>query len=412
MKTFSLLLLIFFSSQLIAQKKKSNSDETNKIEASTVSNMRFRLVGPALTSGRIADLAVHPNNDNLWFVAAASGGVWKTENHGTTFTPIFDNYGSFSTSCVEFAPSNPNTIWVGTGENNNQRSVAYGDGVYKSVDGGKSFKNMGLKKSEHIGNIIIHPNDENTIWVAAYGPVWSAGGERGVYKSIDGGTTWKQTLDISENTGVAEIAIDPNNPNVLYASAHQRRRREWTYIGGGPESGLYKSTDGGVTWKEINSGLPQGDMGRIGIAVSPANSDYVFAIVEGRYGKGGFYRSTNRGESWDKMSGYSTSGNYYQEIICDPYDVDKVFSMNTWLHHTEDGGRNFKATGEDKKHVDNHCIWINPKNTDHWIVGCDGGIYETFNHAKDWKYYANLPLIQFYKVATDNSTPSAFCKSP
>ena len=405
MKTFSLLLLIFFSSQLIAQKKKSNSDETNKIEASTVSNMRFRLVGPALTSGRIADLAVHPNNDNLWFVAAASGGVWKTENHGTTFTPIFDNYGSFSTSCVEFAPSNPNTIWVGTGENNNQRSVAYGDGVYKSVDGGKSFKNMGLKKSEHIGNIIIHPNDENTIWVAAYGPVWSAGGERGVYKSIDGGTTWKQTLDISENTGVAEIAIDPNNPNVLYASAHQRRRREWTYIGGGPESGLYKSTDGGVTWKEINSGLPQGDMGRIGIAVSPANSDYVFAIVEGRYGKGGFYRSTNRGESWDKMSGYSTSGNYYQEIICDPYDVDKVFSMNTWLHHTEDGGRNFKATGEDKKHVDNHCIWINPKNTDHWIVGCDGGIYETFNHAKDWKYYANLPLIQFYKVATDNSTP-------
>ena len=221
MKTFSLLLLIFFSSQLIAQKKKSNSDETNKIEASTVSNMRFRLVGPALTSGRIADLAVHPNNDNLWFVAAASGGVWKTENHGTTFTPIFDNYGSFSTSCVEFAPSNPNTIWVGTGENNNQRSVAYGDGVYKSVDGGKSFKNMGLKKSEHIGNIIIHPNDENTIWVAAYGPVWSAGGERGVYKSIDGGTTWKQTLDISENTGVAEIAIDPNNPNVLYASAHQ-----------------------------------------------------------------------------------------------------------------------------------------------------------------------------------------------
>ena len=405
MKTFSLLLLIFFSSQLIAQKKKSNSDGTNKIEASTVSNMRFRLVGPALTSGRIADLAVHPNNDNLWFVAAASGGVWKTENHGTTFTPIFDNYGSFSTSCVEFAPSNPNTIWVGTGENNNQRSVAYGDGVYKSVDGGKSFKNMGLKKSEHIGNIIIHPNDENTIWVAAYGPVWSAGGERGVYKSIDGGTTWKQTLDISENTGVAEIAIDPNNPNVLYASAHQRRRREWTYIGGGPESGLYKSTDGGVTWKEINSGLPQGDMGRIGIAVSPANSDYVFAIVEGRYGKGGFYRSTNRGESWDKMSGYSTSGNYYQEIICDPYDVDKVFSMNTWLHHTEDGGRNFKATGEDKKHVDNHCIWINPKNTDHWIVGCDGGIYETFNHAKDWKYYANLPLIQFYKVATDNSTP-------
>ncbi|MFZ9027947.1 MAG: VPS10 domain-containing protein [Crocinitomicaceae bacterium] len=405
MKISSLLLLLLFTSPLLAQKKKNTTTESNKIEASTVSSLSFRLVGPALTSGRIADLAVHPDNENVWFVAAASGGVWKTENHGTTFSPIFDNYGSFSIGCIELAPSNPNTVWVGTGENNNQRSVAYGDGVYKSVDGGKSFKNMGLKKSEHIGNIIIHPEDENTVWVAAYGPVWSAGGERGVYKSEDGGKTWKQTLEISEHTGIAEIAIDPNDPNTLYASAHQRRRREWTYIGGGPESGLYKSTDGGETWKEINSGLPKGDMGRIGIAVSPANSDYVYAIVEGRYGKGGFFRSTNRGESWQKMSGYSTSGNYYQEIICDPYNVDKVFSMNTWLHHTEDGGRNFKATGEDKKHVDNHCIWINPDNTDHWIVGCDGGIYETYNHAKEWKYYSNLPLIQFYKVATDNSTP-------
>lgn len=405
MKISSLLLLLLFTSPLLAQKKKKTTTESNKIEASTVSSLSFRLVGPALTSGRIADLAVHPDNENVWFVAAASGGVWKTENHGTTFSPIFDNYGSFSIGCIELAPSNPNTIWVGTGENNNQRSVAYGDGVYKSVDGGKSFKNMGLKKSEHIGNIIIHPDDENTLWVAAYGPVWSAGGERGVYKSTDGGKTWKQTLKISEHTGIAEIAIDPNDPNTLYASAHQRRRREWTYIGGGPESGLYKSSDGGETWKEINSGLPKGDMGRIGIAVSPANSDYVYVIVEGRYGKGGFFRSTNRGESWQKMSGYSTSGNYYQEIICDPYNVDKVFSMNTWLHHTEDGGRNFKATGEDKKHVDNHCIWINPDNTDHWIVGCDGGIYETYNHAKEWKYYSNLPLIQFYKVATDNSTP-------
>lgn len=398
-------LSVVCSTSLIAQKKKNQEEKESGIPSSTVSSLAFRSVGPALTSGRIADIAVHPNNHNIWYVAAASGGVWKTTNHGTTFSPIFDEYDSYSIGCITMAPSNPNTIWVGTGENNNQRSVAFGDGVYKSLDGGKSFKNMGLKTSEHIGKIIVHPTDENTIWVAAYGPVWSKGGERGVYKSTDGGETWKQTLEISEHTGVAEIAIDPTNPTILYASAHQRRRREWTYIGGGPESGLYKSTDGGETWREINKGLPKGEMGRIGIAVSPVDPNYVYAIAEGRGDKGGFFRSTNKGESWSKMSGYKTSGNYYQEIICDLTDKDKVFSMNTWLHHTEDGGKTFKPTGESKKHVDNHCIWIDPNDPNHWIVGCDGGIYETFNHATDWKYYSNLPIIQFYKVAVDNAEP-------
>lgn len=406
MKYLSIICLLLISaSSLYAQRNKDSKEEKSGIKASTVSGLSFRLVGPALTSGRIADIAVDPNNHNVWYVAAASGGVWKTTNHGTTFNPIFDNQASYSIGCVTLAPTNANTVWVGTGENNNQRSVAYGDGVYKSVDGGKSFKNMGLKTSEHIGKIIVHPTNENIVWVAAYGPVWSKGGERGVYKTTDGGETWERTLEISEHTGIAEIAIDPSNPDVLYASAHQRRRREWTYIGGGPESGLYKSTDGGVTWKEINKGLPKGKMGRIGIAVSPVDPNYVYAIIEARDGKGGFFRSTNRGENWSKMSSYKTSGNYYQEIICDLTDKDKVFSMNTWLHHTEDGGKNFKRTGETKKHVDNHCIWIDPNDANHWIVGCDGGIYETYNHAKDWKYYANLPLIQFYKVATDNAEP-------
>ena len=404
MKKLLLLTLSLCIATASFSQKKKTEDESG-IKSSLVSNLKFRLVGPALTSGRIADIAVNPDNHNIWYVAAASGGVWKTVNHGTTFSPIFDNYGSYSIGCVTLAPTNSNTIWVGSGENNNQRSVAYGDGVYKSVDGGKSFKNMGLKSSEHIGEIIVHPGNENIIWVAAYGPVWSKGGERGVYKSMDGGETWKNTLEISEHTGISEIAIDPTNPQILYASAHQRRRREWTYIGGGPESGLYKSTDGGETWKEINAGLPEGQMGRIGIAVSPVNPNYVFAIVEARGGKGGFFRSTNKGESWTKMSDYKTSGNYYQEIICDLTDVDKVFSMNTWLHHTEDGGKTFKKTGETSKHVDNHCIWIDPNSPDHWIVGCDGGLYETYNHAADWKYYSNLPIIQFYKVATDNDAP-------
>jgi photosystem II stability/assembly factor-like uncharacterized protein len=401
-----LFLFLLFSSVSFAQKKKPIvTPEKPLFDASSVASLSFRLVGPALTSGRVVDLAIHPTNNDQWYVAAACGGVWQTNNHGITFSPIFDANRSFSIACVELAPSNPNTLWVGTGENNNQRSVAYGDGVYKSLDGGKSFVNMGLKNSEHIGNIIIHPKDENILWVAAYGPLWKSGGERGVYKSIDGGKTWERTLFVSENTGISEIAIDPTNPSILYAAAHQRRRHEWTYIGGGPESTLYKSTDGGLTWREIKSGLPAGDMGRIGLAVSESDANYVYAIIEGRYGKGGVYRSVNKGESWSKQSDFSTSGNYYQEIFCDPLDKNKVFAMDTYMKHSEDGGKTFKPTGEKNKHVDNHCIWIDPKNTNHWLVGCDGGVYETFTHAKEWKYYANLPIIQFYKVTTDNAAP-------
>ncbi len=401
-----LFISLFVSTICIAQKKKPIvTPSTPLFDASSVASLSFRLVGPALTSGRVVDLAIHPTNNDQWYVAAACGGVWQTTNHGITFSPIFDGQGSFSIACVELAPSNPNTLWVGTGENNNQRSVAYGDGVYKSLDGGKSFVNMGLKNSEHIGNIIIHPKDENILWVAAYGPLWKSGGERGVYKSIDGGKTWERTLFVSENTGISEIAIDPTNPSNLYAAAHQRRRHEWTYIGGGPESTLYKSTDGGLTWREIKSGLPAGDMGRIGLAVSESDANYVYAIIEGRYGKGGVYRSVNKGESWSKQSDFSTSGNYYQEIFVDPLDKNKVFAMDTYMHHSEDGGKTFKATGETNKHVDNHCIWIDPKNTNHWIAGCDGGVYETYTHAKEWKYYANLPIIQFYKVTTDNAAP-------
>lgn len=402
--TFLLVLSTIFNAE---SQNKTDKKEGTKLpyDASTISPLSFRMVGPALTSGRVADIAIHPKNKDKWFVAAASGGVWYTENHGITFSPIFDNYGSYSIACVELAPSNPNTVWVGTGENNNQRSVAYGDGVYKSLDGGKSFVNMGLKTSEHIGNIIIHPTDESTVWVAAYGPLWSSGGERGVYKTTDGGKTWERTLSVSEETGIAEIAIDPENPSILYASAHQRRRHEWTYIGGGPESTLYKSTDGGKTWREISAGLPKQDMGRVGLAVAPSDPNYVYAIVEARYGKAGVYLSTNKGESWSKQGDFNTSGNYYQEITIDPLNKKKVFAMDTYLHHSEDAGKTFVMTGESNKHVDNHAIWIDPDNTDHWIVGCDGGVYETYTHAKEWKYYSNLPIIQFYKVTTDNATP-------
>ncbi|MGV6862330.1 MAG: WD40/YVTN/BNR-like repeat-containing protein [Putridiphycobacter sp.] len=398
-------LAVVLSLSVFAQKKDKNESENSKLNSALVSDLKFRNIGPALISGRIADIAVNPNNTSEYYLAVASGGVWKTTNHGNTFEPIFDSYGSYSIGCITIDPNNSNTLWVGTGENNNQRSVAYGDGVYKSIDGGKSWQNVGLKQSEHISKIIVDPNNSDIVYVAAYGPLWCAGGDRGVYKTMDGGKTWQQIFFVSENTGIADLVMDPQDNQTLYCAAHQRRRHVYTYIGGGKESGIFKSTDGGQTWNELKSGLPTGKMGRVGLAISPVNSNYIYAILEAEEGKGGFFKSTDKGASWAKQSGYKTSGNYYQEIICDPKDVNKVFSMNTWLHHTEDGGKTWKRTGEKSKHVDNHCIWINPEDTDHWIVGCDGGLYETWDHAENWKWTSYLPLVQFYKVALDNDYP-------
>ncbi len=411
-KTLYLLLVIsiFVSIQeTSAQRKTKNKtesiEEKNPLDELSVSALKFRNVGPALTSGRISDFAVNPDNPSEYYIATSSGGVWKTSNAGTTFTPIFDGQGSYSIGCVTMDPSNSNTIWVGTGENNNQRSVAYGDGVYKSNDGGASWKKVGLENSEHIGKIIVHPDDPNTVWIAAIGPLWSSGGDRGLYKTIDGGETWNKTLDINEYTGVSDLIIHPENPDVLYAAAHQRARHVFTYLGGGPGSAIYKSTNGGESWSKSMSGLPSVDLGRIGLTVSPANPDIIYAIVEAAQGKSGFYKTTNGGASWSKQSSYVTSGNYYQEIIADPVDANRIFAMDTWMHVSHDGGKNFKVAGEDAKHVDNHCIWINPNNNSHWLVGCDGGIYETWDEAKTWDFKANLPVTQFYKVAVDNDTP-------
>jgi len=402
---FTIALVFVFNTGYSQKKSKSESESKATINTGFVSSLKFRNIGPALISGRIADMAVNPNNSNEYYIAVASGGVWKTTNSGNTFQSIFDNYGSYSTGCVTIDPRETSTVWVGTGENNNQRSVAYGDGVYKSLDGGKSWENMGLKDSEHISKIIIDPNNSKHIYVAAYGPLWRAGGDRGIYESMDGGTSWNRIFFVSEHSGIADLVMDQSNPEIMYAAVHQRRRHVFTYVGGGDESGIYKSVDAGKTWREIKKGLPVDKMGRIGLAISPLNSSYIFAILEAEGDKGGFFRSTNKGENWEKRSSYKTSGNYYQEIICDPFDIDKVYSMNTWLHHTEDGGKTFKRTGEKSKHVDNHCIWIDPSDKNHWRIGCDGGVYETWDQAKNWKWVSYLPLVQFYKVSVDNDSP-------
>ena len=381
------------------------SQDTKTFDSKKFSGLKFRGIGPALTSGRIADIAVNPSNPSEYYVAAASGGVWKTTNAGTTYSPIFDGQGSYSIGCVTIDPNNPHVIWVGTGENNNQRSVAYGDGVYKSEDGGKSWKNVGLKKSEHIGMITVNPNNSNEVYVAAYGPLWSAGGERGLYKTTDGGKNWKLILELDENTGVNEVHLDPRDPNVMYVAAHQRRRHVFTYVSGGKGSAIYKSTDGGNSFEKLKGGLPNGKMGRVGMDIAPSNPDIVYAIVEAEEGKQGVYKSTDRGASWKKVNKYKTSGNYYQELVVDPTNADIVYAMDTYCHFTVDGGKTWKKLPEKNKHVDNHCLWINPENTKHLLMGCDGGIYESFDGASSWNYKPNLSVTQFYRVTVDNDKP-------
>lgn len=407
MKNFtSSLILLFIVFVASAQKpSKPASPAESKKEDISLSGLKFRNIGPAVTSGRVADIAVNPNNIHEYYVAVASGGVWKTVNAGTTYEPIFDTQGSYSIGCVTIDPTNTNVVWVGSGENNNQRSVAYGDGVYKSEDGGASWKNMGLKTSEHIGKIIIDPNHSEVVYVAAIGPLWKEGGERGVYKTTDGGKTWDNVLKIDEHTGVNDIVMDPRNSSVLYASAYQRRRHDYGFVSGGPGSGMYKTTDGGKTWEKANKGLPETSLGRIGLAISPADPEYIYAIVEAAKGEGGFFRSTTRGASWAKMSGHNTGGNYYNEVIADPKNPNRVYTMGFAISVSDDGGKNFRPIGEKSKHVDNHSLWVNPKNTNHMINGCDGGIYETWDRARTWQYKANLPIIQFYKVEVDNTEP-------
>ena len=401
----ALMVIIMLIPAEVNAKKKKDNDSSDPLENVSLNIFRLRGIGPALTSGRLSDLAVNPDNHSEFYVAASAGGVWKTTNGGVTFDPIFDDQGSFSIGCLAMDPSNHNVIWVGTGENNNQRSVSYGDGLYKSIDGGKSWKKVGLEESEHIGMITIDPRNTDVVYVAAYGPVWSAGGDRGIYKTTDGGETWERILYVSEHTGFNEVHMDPRNPDVLYAAAHQRRRRQWTYLGGGPESGIYKSTDAGASWKKINKGLPSGDKGRIGMAISPANPEIIYAVVEAQSGKGGFYRSTNRGASWERMSGTSTSGNYYQELVADPVDENRVYIMNTYTLLTTDGGKTFNIRGERSKHIDNHCLWINPENPAHMMEGSDGGLYESFDYGDTWRFFTNLPVTQFYKVSVDNDFP-------
>ena len=382
----------------------SQSDSTRGgLPASALSAFRFRSIGPAFTSGRIADLAIHPNK-KTWYAAVASGGVWKTDNAGTTWSPIFDSQASYSIGTVVLDPKDPNIVWVGSGENNAQRAVAFGDGVYKSEDGGRTWKNMGLKQSEHIGRIVIDPRDSKVIFVAAQGPLWAEGGDRGLFKSTDGGETWTKLLSGEKYAGVNDVSLDPRNPDVMVASTWQRHRQVWGYLAGGPESALHRSTDGGKTWKKL-SGVPEGE-GRIGLARSSSHPDIVYALVEASNNRGGVYRSSDNGVSWERRGGsFSSSSLYYNELWVDPNDEDRLIAVDVQNQVSNDGGRTWTGLGESGKHVDNHAIWIDPADSDHIINGNDGGIYETFDGARTWDFVANLPVTQFYKIDVDMNAP-------
>lgn len=385
------------------------ADEVHSgIATSDISALKMRSIGPALTSGRIADVIVDPESPNTWYVAAGSGNVWKTINAGTTWEPIFDNYGSYSIGCLAIDPSNHNTIWVGTGENVGGRHIGFGDGVYVSHDGGKSFENVGLKESEHIGKIVIDPYDSNVVYVASQGPLWSAGGERGLYKTIDGGETWELVLEKGKWTGVTDVAMDPENPSTLYACTHQRHRTVWGLVNGGPESGVFKSTDAGETWTELKSGLPGGDKGKMSIAVSPQKSNVVYVTIELPGRTGGVFRSEDFGASWKKMSDYvgeGTGPHYYQEIYCDPHRFDVLYHANVYLGRSTDGGATWDTVESGQKHVDNHAVAFHPTDENFVLVGCDGGLYRSYDFAKTYQFVSNLPLTQFYKVAVSYEEP-------
>lgn len=378
------------------------------LNEASLKGLEWRSIGPAFMSGRIADIAVNPNDRSQWFVGVGSGGVWKTDNRGTTWTPVFDAQSSYSIGCVSIDPNNTEVIWVGTGENVSGRHVGFGDGVYKSVDGGETWTNMGLKNSQHIGNIVVDPRDSNVVYVAAQGPLWSAGGERGLYKTTDGGETWKLMLAKGQYTGANEVHLDPQNPDIVYVSLHQRIRNVAALMNGGPESGIHKSTDGGLSWVELTSGIPTEDKGKIGLSISPLDSSVIYATIELAQRTGGMWRSTNAGASWEKRSDevYSGTGpHYYQEIFASPHDVDTVYQVAPTLYRSTDGGETMQAVKNSTVHSDYHAVVFDPDDPDYLMVGTDGGVYESFDHTENWKYFANMPITQFYKVTVDYDEP-------
>src|ERR1700694_2673588 len=354
-------------------------------------NLEFREIGPATMGGRIDDFAVVESNPNIVFVGTASGGLWKTTNNGTTWEPIFDNEAVSTIGDIAIAPSDPSIVWVGSGEPNNRQSSSWGDGVYKSIDAGKTWQKMGLAATHHIGRIVIHPRNPDVVYVAALGHLWGPNAERGVYKTTDGGKTWSQVLKINDDTGVSDIAMDAQSPDILYAAAFERRRTTYGFNGGGPDSAIYKPTDGGATWKKLTKGLPYengGETGRIGLDIYRRDPNIVYALVQ--HEKGGIYRSEDKGETWKKMSDTNPRPSYYSQVRIDPNNDLRIWALGAPMFYSEDGGKTFATQRVRSIHGDYHAMWIDPAYSNHMLAGSDGGIH--------WSYGAGKAVRSDHKI--------------
>ena len=483
MKRQTTLLIAALATSAAALLSGQGQDRLNE---QILKGIELRSIGPGFTTGRVQDVEIDPRNPSVWYVAAAFGGLWKTENRGITFTPVFDEGGSFTLCCVAIDPKDSNVLWLGTGENASQRSAHFGDGIYKSTDAGKTWKRMGLEKSEHIGEILVDPRNSNVVYVSSQGPLWSAGGDRGLYKTTDGGATWTRVLHVSDDTGISDIRFQPGKPDVIYAAAYQRRRAVGQMIGGGPEGGIFKTTNGGKNWTKLTKGLPAGDTGRAGLAVDAKNPNRVYALIDAKRPEAGFFRSDDAGATWTRIGRtipqaggrggrggtvgpvaqpptpcqplgapskttppdqpardevaepdnqeinerqragleqppQGRGGNqgpqddcyrgggaqYYHEIYVDPHRPEWIWSVNVNVELSKDGGRTWSQHGlEDTGvHVDHHAIAFDPVDPRHILLGNDGGLYETYDEGKSWRFFTNLPITQFYRLSLDNAKP-------
>jgi len=373
-------------------------------------DLPLRSIGPAVMAGRVSDLAVVPGRPWEYYAATASGGLFRTRNNGATWDSIFDYFTTTSIGAIALSPSDPATLWVGTGEPANRQSSSFGDGVYVSFDGGDTFRHAGLEETEHIGRIVADPDRPRRAFVAAVGPLWRSGGQRGVFRTEDGGATWEHVLDISADTGVVDLEMDPRNPAILYAGAYTRRRTPWGFNGGGPEGGIFRTTDGGDTWERLREGLPEGPLGRIGLEIAGSDPLSVFALVE-HATESGLYRSRDRGASWERISDLNPRPMYYSHVEVDPTDIRWVYVLGSQFHMSDDEGRTF-STNRDMTptydigvHGDHHALWIDPEAPEHLLLGNDGGIYESWDRAVTWRKINNIPLTQFYAISLDMETP-------
>jgi photosystem II stability/assembly factor-like uncharacterized protein len=372
-------------------------------------NLKVREIGPAIMGGRVDDFAVVESDPRIIYVGSAAGGVFKTVNAGASWTPIFDDQPNSTIGDIALAPSDPSIVWVGTGEPNNRQSSSWGNGIYKSMDAGKTWTHMGLKDTQSIGRVVIHPTNPNIVYVAAQGHLWGPNKERGVFKTTDGGATWTQSLYINDDTGVSDIAIDPQSPNTLYAAAYERRRTAFGYNGGGPDSGIYKTVDGGVHWTKLTKGLPTtGDIGRCAVEVYRKNPNIVYVLVENN-AQGGIYRSEDKGFTWTRMSATNPRPSYYSQVRIDPNSDQKVWVLGAQLYLSEDAGKTFREDRWPKIHSDFHAMWIDPADSDHIILGSDGGVTVTYDSGRSWDYLNNLPLAQFYEIAYNMEKPYRVC---